>query len=691
MGKPISIQEITSISNAVVAAMAKWQLDLSNKMLTELPPEMVRSTDLTYVDLSNNQLTTWPAEIGDLSNLRKLDLSNNQLTTLPAEIDDLSDLRELDLSNNQLTTLPAEIGHLSQLTELDLSRNQLVRLPAEIRNLTNLTKLDLRDNSLSIPPEILARSNEPELIINYYLQGSKNRLNEAKMLLVGQGEAGKTSLVKRLIEDSHDFDETTTEGINIRPWWLTVNNEAIRLNVWDFGGQEIMHATHQFFLTQRSLYLLVLNARAGAEESGLEHWLKIIESFAGDSPIIVVINKIDEYLLQLNERGLRDKYPNIKAFVKTSSVTSEGIGRLKELIRREIAQLEHLDDLLPDSWLTIKDELSKINADYLSYERYQGLCREQGIDDTQAQHDLIRLLHDLGIVLNFQDDPRLQSTNILNPEWLTNGVYKILNARILVNNHGILERHQLNDILDPVRYPPDKQLLIIDMMRKFELCYDLEPDQKFLIPDLLPIQQPDLRDWNRELSLAFQYHYKVLPSSIIYRFIVRMQRDLLPKKAWGSGVLLNHEETNNQALVIADELKISVWVKGTQATRRSFLSLIRDHFDHIHASIPKIKVKQVVPLPNQPNVTIDYQDLRQLEKKGISHYYVPKANREIDVKSLLDKIESPRRRYESAQMSTQDEHTQQNVERIPWLYIGGFVVLMSFIMALLFVLIQGMA
>ena len=35
---------------------------------------------------------------------------------------------------------------------------------------------------------------------------------------------------------------------------------------------------------------------------------------------------------------------------------------------------------------------------------------------------LVRFLHDLGIVVNFQDDPRLEDTNVLKPEWVTNGV-----------------------------------------------------------------------------------------------------------------------------------------------------------------------------------------------------------------------------------------------------------------------------
>jgi hypothetical protein len=188
---------------------------------------------------------------------------------------------ELDLWGNQLTAFPPEIGELTSLTTLYLRDNQLTTPPPEIGELTSLTTLDLRDNPLPIPPEILAKKDEPTTIINYHLQhetGQKKPLNEAKMLLVGQGSVGKTSLVKRLLKDEFDLHEEKTEGIEIEEWQVTADDQKIRLNVWDFGGQEIMHATHQFFLTKRSLYLLVLDARLGDEENRIEYWLKIISN-----------------------------------------------------------------------------------------------------------------------------------------------------------------------------------------------------------------------------------------------------------------------------------------------------------------------------------------------------------------------------------------------------------------------------
>lgn len=601
----------------------------------------------TQLDLSESAITSLPVEIGKLTELTGLDLALNQLTSLPSEIGQLTNLEVLSLHGNQLASVPVELAKLTKLKGLDLGGNRLTSIPLEIGQLKNLTRLWLQDNPLeSPPPEVVEQGAKAVLAYLRELAEEKRALNEAKMLLVGQGSVGKTSLAKRLIEGSYNPQEMMTQGIKIKAWQATVKNEKIRLNVWDFGGQEIMHATHQFFLTKRSLYLLVLDSRLSEEENRLEYWLRIIHSFGGESPIIIVGNKIDQQQLDVDQRGLQTKYPQIKAFVQTSCKTSKGIDELKAVIAREVGALEHIHDELPLSWFVVKKNLEEMERNYISYQEYERMCLAEHITDGLSQRTLIKFLHDLGVVLNFEDDPRLEDTNILNPEWVTNGVYRILNSNVLFLNKGLLERKDLNQILDSREYPEDKHLYIVDIMRKFELCFDFEglTDQKFVIPNLLSKEEPYTGDWYN--ALAFQYHYNVLPSSIISRFIVRMHPYIYQNIYWRSGVLLAHQ--GNKAVVKADreDKKISILLSGHEQTRRTFLTTMRRNLESIHQTIPRVKVKEKVPLPEHPEITVDYRHLLNLEKLGKSSFVPEGMTKEFNVKQLLDRVEPEQNRRE---------------------------------------------
>ena len=609
--------------------------------------EQCGKEEWTKLHLIGERLTELPLEICQLTNLTSLDLGGNQLTTLPPEICQLTNLTSLVLGGNQLTALPPEICQLTNLTSLVLFHNQLSVLPPEIGQLTNLTELDLIENPLPIPPEILSKIDQPETIINYYLQhetGLKRPLSEAKMLLIGQGSVGKTSLVKRLVEGCFDPHENKTEGIDIRRWAVDVDGKNIRINVWDFGGQEIMHATHQFFLTRRSLYLLVLDTRLDEQENRLEYWLKIIQSFGGESPIIVVGNKTDQHPLDIDRNVLQSKYKSIKVFVETSCDTGDGIEELKAAIAREVGGLAHIHDQLLNTWFNIKTQLEGMTENYITYTEYVGICKVAGITDPLSQRTLASFLHDLGIILNFQDNPRLEDTNILNPKWVTNGVYNILNSNVLFQSKGVLELEQLYQVLDHEEYPRQKHLFIMDMMRKFELCFNFEgfTDQKFLVPDLLSKEEPYTGDWDG--ALAFQYHYNVLPTSIISRFIVRMQAFIHQNTFWRYGVVL--EDGGNKALVKVDveEKETIICVSGPERTRREFLSNIRFEFNAIHKTIPRIEEMEKVPLPDHPEILVSYDHLLNLEKAGIKSYIPEGLVDAVDVNELLNGIETQEER-----------------------------------------------
>ena len=657
----LSGNHLTALPHEIGELTSLTTLNLSDNHLTALPHEIGELTSLTTLNLKGNRLIEFTPKITKLTKLRELNLCNNRLTALPPKITELTNLTILCLSGNQLNTLPPQIREMINLRKLVLANTELITLPPEISKLTNLTKLNLKGNQLQIPPEILSRTDEPATIINYYLQhkrGQTKPLNEAKMLLVGQGSVGKTSLVKRLLKDEFDPHEGKTEGIEIEEWGeIMIDDQKIRLNVWDFGGQEIMHATHQFFLTRRSLYLLVLDARLGDDENRIEYWLKIIKSFGGDSPVIIVGNKIDEQPLDVDRRGLMAKYKSVREIVEVSCKRGDGCNELKDVIAREIGLLEHIHDPLLTTWSAVKSRLEEMNQDYISYQEYLAMCQTKGVTDELGQHTLIRLLHDLGIILNFQDDPRLERTNVINPKWVTNGVYRILNSNELFQRKGVLDLKMLNRVLCSPKYPSEHRMFIVDMMLKFELCFDCggSPDQRFLIPDLLSKEEPYTGKWNN--TLTFQYHYDVLPGSIISRFIVRMHPSICEKTYWRSGVVLGDKGSGNKARVKADreDKKIFIWVSGSEQTRRTFLGVIRSNFDYIHETIPGIKPEEKVPLPDHPEIVVDYRHLLDLEALG-EESFIPEGFRErVNVKELLDGVE-----FEEERRGHRREHDMEN-------------------------------
>ncbi|MGE5610297.1 MAG: GTP-binding protein, partial [Bacillota bacterium] len=236
-------------------------LDLFGNRLTALPPQISRLAALAALHLGINRLTALPPEIGQLTALTDLYILHNQLTALPPEIGQLAALTELDLRGNRLTVLPPQIGQLTALMSLYLQNNHLTGLTPEASRLIALKGLWLHGNgALGIPPEILGPTWEevqvrnaspasPATILDYYFRTrlAARPLNEAKMILVGRGEVGKTSLVRRLLGKGFDPKQGKTQGIQIAPWPLSLRpHEKVLLHIWDFGGQEIMHATHQF-------------------------------------------------------------------------------------------------------------------------------------------------------------------------------------------------------------------------------------------------------------------------------------------------------------------------------------------------------------------------------------------------------------------------------------------------------------
>jgi len=592
--------QLTSVPGGIRELKNLTRLDLSKNQLTSVPEWIRELKNLTILDLSDNQLTSVPEWIRELKNLTELGLSGNQLTSVPEWIREMKNLTELSLHNNQLTSIPEGIKELTNLTGLNLSKNSIRELPESILEL-NLQiayytwswrgTLALGDNPLEVPPvEIVKQGNEA--IRNYFQSLKKDKkqvpLYEAKLLIVGQGDVGKTFLKYRLIHNSTPNGKTT-EGIEIESCRVpTADNKKIRVNFWDFGGQEIYHATHQFFLTKRSFYLFVWEARIDDDLTSFDYWLNVIGLLSDKSPVLMVMNKLDERTKAIDERSIQNKFPNVLEFYKVSAKDGTNCGSLRKRICEEIAKLPQIGDLLPGVWVEIRKKLENLGKNYISFDEYKQICQGFNQDEKQAEF-LSDYFHDLGVFLCFRDNPILRNIIFLRPDWATNAVYKVLDTRPIQDNHGRFQFDQLHQIWKD--YPPDKYATLIELMKKFELCFQIENSQQYIVPELLPAKRPEF-NWDNSDNLCFEYRYGFMPAGIMTRFIARMHHRLKGQLFWRHGAVLSWD--NTEAMIVGDRLQRRIQIRIHGQKPKDMLAVVREQIDYIHKTLNNPQVNEMI-------------------------------------------------------------------------------------------------
>jgi internalin A len=371
-----------------------------------------------------------------------------------------------------------------------------------------------------------------------------------------------------------------------------------------------MHATHQFFLSKRRLYVLVLDGR---KDERPEYWLQHIESFGGDSPVLVVLNKMDSNpSFDVNRPFLREKYPGIRDFFRISCKTGKGLAQFKEALLDALNKVEMIGTVWPSSWFAVKQRLEQMNKPYISAEEYKGICKEAEIADEQGRETLVDFLHDLGVAVHFKDF-LLDAMHVLNPAWVTDAVYKIITAEKMAENKGCLCLKCLGELLpqggdEKHVYPENTYPFIMGLMEKFELCYSVG-EGAVLIPQLFP------------------------------RFMVKVHKDIKAETCWRTGVLLEDKLSGAQALVKADveARRINICVQGER--RREYLHYLRYLMADINSGFEKLKIMELVPMPDAENITADYATLLEYTKNGIDKYIPTSSTKVYSVHELLGLVQ----------------------------------------------------
>ena len=669
-------------------------LDLTANQLFNLPESFAKLVNLAGLNLDNNQLSNLPESLANLSKLKLLYLANNQLSNLPESFAKLLNLTALDLSNNQLKDIPKFIAKLSNLTTLSLSANQIPKIPLwlaehklkiKIENDCLLNGINLFNNPIEEPPlEVVKQGNES--ILNYYSQiaiQGKDYLYEAKLLIVGEGGAGKTTLAHK-IQDTNcplPYIDDRTKGITINTHSFSVSsnkstsNRSFQLNIWDFGGQEIYHATHRFFLSRRSLYVLVADNRE--DNTDFNYWLNIIELFAGDIPILIVLNEKNDLQRILNTSELRSRYSNnLKELISVNFKTYEEpdsdkrqqrlkiIHQLISHIEHHASHLPHIGEPVPALWVNIRQAVENNSCNYIYFNEFVQICHDQGLTNNPDIVTLLAYFHDLGILLHFADQPLLRDRVILKPAWATNAVYRIFDNDLIKAKQGRFTRTDCSALWNDDQYKYMQDVLIT-LMKKFLLVYEIGNSGNLIAPQMLPQDTPNY-DWNDNNNSLMQFRYDLfMPQGILWQFIVTMYRYIKNHSwVWRNGVILERDGTSAEVSENLFERRIYLRFNGNSINE--FRAIIADRLDEISQSYHKLKYEKMVPCScssclhsSEPHF-FKFSTLKKRQTQRTKHTIECEiSGKDVPLSLLLEGFETSHISEELPESSSQDR-TQPN-------------------------------
>ena len=172
-----------------------------------------------------------------------------------------------------------------------------------------------------------------------------NKVNvvlQKKICMLGAFSVGKTSLVTRYVESIFGDKYHTTVGVKISKKELTVEEQEVKLIIWDLAGQDDLTRLRTSYLRGTSGYILVFDGTRPFSLKVALNMHKEAREYSGDIPFVLIMNKFDlqstdwevdqEQLSELEASGIEVLY--------TSAKTGDGVDELFQKLTKKMLQ-EH--------------------------------------------------------------------------------------------------------------------------------------------------------------------------------------------------------------------------------------------------------------------------------------------------------------------------------------------------------------
>jgi len=114
-----------------------------------------------------------------------------------------------------------------------------------------------------------------------------------KVLLIGEGAVGKTSLLKRATQNTFDENMKLTVGVDFAVRDISQSSWEATLQIWDLGGQIRFRELAVYYFKGARLAIAVFDVSSRHTLDRLQDWVTNLHNSEGPVPLVVVANKID--------------------------------------------------------------------------------------------------------------------------------------------------------------------------------------------------------------------------------------------------------------------------------------------------------------------------------------------------------------------------------------------------------------
>jgi len=549
-------------------------------------------------------------------NVIALAINKMELSAIPKLIVDNAHLFEnleiLDISNNQITDI-SPIKELKNLTKLDLRNNQIKELPEWICDLrmdfywgNSGEGIGLKDNPIeNVPIDVIKQG---KAAIKAWFEGQKKIKSipnpYVKLIVVGNTTVGKTSFINFLTNQTFTEGEITTHGINQKLWKPT--NTNLDVSIWEFGGQEFYHSTHQLFFSNNCLYLLMFDkqhncngwlqteidyADKGKVTEELEHfdyfyWLRNIRNLSDKSKILMLQNKVEnikDRVFPSNEifdENLEYKVEDYQAtsvlnaynYYKENQKLSYEFEELRNLIISKLNEVKRGE--IFEYYLKAKEliETAALIKPVVSIAEFIEICKPANAnianlitdsDGNETEYTAWKLMcvyfHETGVLLYYPDSPTLKNKIFIRPTFITDSIYKVLNYKV----KQAFGRFTLADAVQSLDNDSVLAKDIIELISapNFKLIFNYpQGSDKYIAPQYMDDKQPDERFFThltKKMEIGFILEFtQFLPKHILTEFIVNFGRFQKDDVIWKYGIVFEKYGTTAFVECLFNERKI---------------------------------------------------------------------------------------------------------------------------------------